>query len=182
MLQPFSSQVLAHLPPVNWTAQCGLTDDTLGSSRIDLTHLNIVSIDPTGCSDIDDALSFTSIGPGLYELGVHIADVAYFVRPGSVLDAEAKNRATSVYLQERRLDMLPARLCEDLASLRPKLFRLAVSVLWTYAYLPFDLCCIVFKARRNIRLTKICASDKNEPKTAYPTSLKSRENHVSQSH
>lgn len=66
------------------------------------------------------------------EIGVHIADVSYFVRPGSVLDLEAKARSTTVYLADRKFEMLPSLLSEGLCSLREKVDRPAVSVVWIF--------------------------------------------------
>jgi exosome complex exonuclease DIS3/RRP44 len=84
----------------------------------------------TGCKDIDDALHCKLMPNGLYEVGVHIADVTNFVHPGTPLDEEASQRGTSVYMVERRIDMLPKPLTEDICSLRADVERLAFSVLW----------------------------------------------------
>jgi len=102
-------------------------------------RMDVCSIDPIGCEDIDDALSChfptnthsSNNNENLVEIGVHIADVTYFVPQGSLLDQEAARRGTSVYLADRRLDMLPAVLSSDLCSLRGGTDRLALSVLWT---------------------------------------------------
>ncbi|GAB5353842.1 hypothetical protein AAMO2058_000068700 [Amorphochlora amoebiformis] len=94
---------------------------------------SIFSIDPLGCEDVDDALSARPLPDGGWEVGVHIADVTHFVPEGSPLDVEARERGTSVYLVDRRLDMLPSVLSADLCSLRGGTDRLAVSVLWTLA-------------------------------------------------
>lgn len=93
------------------------------------SHL-IFSIDPKGCEDVDDTLSVRTMKRGQIELGVHIADVSHFVRPGSLTDAEAKARSTTVYLADRRFDMLPEVLSADLCSLIGGVDRYAVSVLW----------------------------------------------------
>lgn len=93
------------------------------------SHL-IFSIDPKGCEDVDDTLSVRSLKRGKIELGVHIADVSHFVRPGSLTDTEAKTRSTTVYLADRRFDMLPEVLSADLCSLLGGVDRYAVSVLW----------------------------------------------------
>ncbi|KAL9987682.1 hypothetical protein ACROYT_G002028 [Oculina patagonica] len=93
------------------------------------SHL-IFSIDPKGCEDVDDTLSVRLLKRGQIELGVHIADVSHFVRPGSLTDAEAKSRSTTVYLADRRFDMLPEVLSADLCSLIGGVDRYAVSVLW----------------------------------------------------
>ncbi|XP_063026060.1 DIS3-like exonuclease 1 isoform X2 [Melospiza melodia melodia] len=99
--------------------------------RLDLrdTHL-IFSIDPKGCEDVDDALSVRALPNGNLELGVHIADVTHFVAANSYTDVEARARATTYYLADRRYDMLPSVLSADLCSLLSGVDRYAVSVLW----------------------------------------------------
>lgn len=90
-----------------------------------------MSIDPVGCTDIDDALHCRVLEPGkLFEVGVHIADVSHFVRPGTAIDLEARERGTTVYLVDRRIDMLPQLLSSNLCSLRGKEDRFAFSVIW----------------------------------------------------
>lgn len=89
-----------------------------------------MSIDPPGCKDIDDALSARRLPNGNIEIGVHIADVSYYVRPGTALDLEAADRSTTTYLVERRLDMLPGLLTETLCSIVEKQDRFAFSVFW----------------------------------------------------
>ena len=76
--------------------------------RVDLRHLDICSVDPPGCTDIDDALHCRQISDEMLEVGVHIADVSHFIRPGSALDKEAASRATTVYLVNNRIDMVRA--------------------------------------------------------------------------
>ncbi|XP_020094841.1 exosome complex exonuclease RRP44 homolog A isoform X1 [Ananas comosus] len=125
--RPFSTQVLACLPPLPWTLSA---EDLSSSSRQDLRHLRVFSVDPPGCKDIDDALHCTPLPNGNFEVGVHIADVTNFVHPGTPLDEEAAQRGTSVYLVERRIDMLPKPLTEDICSLRSDVERLAFSVIW----------------------------------------------------
>lgn len=93
------------------------------------TH-TVMSIDPRGCTDVDDTLSVKTLSNGNVELGVHIADVTHFVAPGSLTDAEAKRRATTVYLADRRFDMLPDVLSSNLCSLLGGVDRYAVSVMW----------------------------------------------------
>ncbi|CAM9132050.1 unnamed protein product, partial [Heterosigma akashiwo] len=123
--EPFSDEVLACLPdPDNW-----LTEDEVAKRR-DLRHIPVMSIDPPGCKDIDDALHCIQLDNGNWQAGVHIADVTHFVAAGSALDLEAANRSTSTYLVERRLDMLPGLLTETLCSLKGEVDRYAFSVLW----------------------------------------------------
>lgn len=123
--EAFSDAVMACLPPPDWKIT-----EKIVSERTDLRCLPIVSIDPPGCKDIDDALHCRRLADGRLEVGVHIADVGYFVEPGSALDQEAQHRSTSTYLVERRLDMLPGYLTTQLCSLRSHEDHLAFSVIW----------------------------------------------------
>jgi exosome complex exonuclease DIS3/RRP44 len=100
------------------------------AGRVDLRDVCICSIDPPGCTDIDDALHCIQLPDGTFEVGVHIADVTHYVQPGSALDLEAAARSTSVYLADRRIDMIPARLSTNLCSLRSNVERLAFSTVW----------------------------------------------------
>jgi len=100
------------------------------ASRRDFTGHRIFTIDPTTARDLDDALHVRDMGDGTVEMGVHIADVSYFVRPRTELDEEARLRATTVYLVQRAVPMLPRLLCENLCSLNPNVERLAFSVTW----------------------------------------------------
>ena len=87
--------------------------------RMDFRGVTTFTIDPADAKDFDDALSFRKLDNGNYEVGVHIADVTYYVKPGSVVDEEARNRGTSVYLVDRTVPMLPEKLSNKLCSLRP---------------------------------------------------------------
>lgn len=99
--------------------------------RLDLRESAFVcTIDPPGSTDVDDALSVKLLPDGLLSVGVHIADVSYFVRPQSLVDLEARARGITVYLPERRLDMLPPLLSEHLCSLLGGQDRLALSCMW----------------------------------------------------
>ncbi|KAJ8539055.1 hypothetical protein ON010_g12816 [Phytophthora cinnamomi] len=115
-------------------ARCGLLNwkvpDEEVPRRRDLrkTH-RVFSVDPHGCQDIDDAMSIQRLPNGNVELGVHIADVSYFVEHGSALDLEGRRRGTTVYLVGQRLDMLPSVLSADLCSLHENRDRFAVSVM-----------------------------------------------------
>ncbi len=93
-------------------------------NRRDFRTVTTFTIDPATAKDFDDALSFADLGDGTYEVGVHIADVSHYVRPGSALDAEAERRATSVYLVDRTIPMLPPVLSDDICSLVPDQDRL----------------------------------------------------------
>ena len=89
------------------------------AERRDFRDVTTFTVDPADAKDFDDALSIRRIEDGLWEIGVHIADVTHYVRPGSVLDCEAQDRGTSVYLVDRTVPMLPERLSNELCSLRP---------------------------------------------------------------
>ena len=94
-------------------------DNAEVKKRRDMRDVLTMTIDPADAKDFDDALSYRSLGGGWYEVGVHIADVAHYIETGSALDLEAYRRATSVYLPDRVLPMLPERLSNELCSLRP---------------------------------------------------------------
>ncbi|CAB4069016.1 DIS3L [Lepeophtheirus salmonis] len=125
---PFSSGILNEMPNGdNWKPD----PNEVSNNRNDLRHSHfIMSIDPQGCEDVDDALSIRTLKNGNLELGVHIADVTYFVKSGSLTDKEASQRATTVYLADRRYDMLPSVLSGNLCSLLGGVERYAVTVLW----------------------------------------------------
>ena len=89
------------------------------AARRDFRGIATFTIDPTDAKDFDDALSMRCLPNGNIEVGVHIADVTYYVHPGDIIDTEAQNRATSVYLVDRTIPMLPERLSNGLCSLRP---------------------------------------------------------------
>ena len=98
--------------------------------REDFRDVLTFTIDPKDAKDFDDALSFRQLKPGLWEVGVHIADVSHYVREGSVIDKEAVKRATSIYLVDRTIPMLPERLCNGICSLRPDEEKLTFSVVF----------------------------------------------------
>lgn len=87
-------------------------------------------MDPVGCTDIDDALHSRILPNGNIEVGVHIADVSHFIRPGNAMDQEASSRATTVYLVDKRIDMVPELLSSNLCSLRGNVERFAFSCIW----------------------------------------------------
>jgi ribonuclease R len=99
------------------------------SARLDLTDRVTFTMDPADARDFDDALSWRPLSGGACEVGIHIADVAHYVRPGTALDADATERGTSVYLAEGAIPMLPHRLSSDLCSLVPNQPRFSMSVL-----------------------------------------------------
>ena len=100
------------------------------AQREDFRSVTTFTIDPRDAKDFDDALSIRPLANGLWEVGVHIADVTYYVHEGSLIDREAERRATSVYLVDRTIPMLPERLCNFLCSLRPNEEKLAYSVIF----------------------------------------------------
>ena len=99
--------------------------------RVDMRDAVTFTIDPRDAKDFDDALSIRKLENSLWEVGVHIADVSYYVTPGSIIDREAYKRATSIYLVDRTIPMLPERLCNNLCSLRQDEDKLAYSVIFT---------------------------------------------------
>ena len=123
--KPFSERVERELPELPWT----IPEKEI-ALRFDFREKQIFTIDPITARDLDDALSCQELPDGTFEVGVHIADVSYFVEPGTELDKVASQRATSVYLTQRVVPMLPRVLCEELCSLNPGQDRLAFSVMW----------------------------------------------------
>lgn len=106
--------------------QADLFDESV-AGRLDLTGETTITIDPVDARDFDDAVSLTRLDNGHWKLGVHIADVAHFVRARSPLDREARERATSVYLPDRVIPMLPEVISNNLASLQPEKVRYTLS-------------------------------------------------------
>ncbi len=104
-------------------------DESDLNERVDLTRETIVTIDPNTARDFDDAISLTRDDNGHWHLGVHIADVAHFVQPGTLLDEEAQHRSTSVYLPDRVLPMIPEVISNSLSSLQQGKVRYTKSVL-----------------------------------------------------
>lgn len=100
------------------------------AGREDFRGVVTFTIDPKDAKDFDDALSLRKLENGLWEVGVHIADVTHYVKPGSIIDKEAYERATSVYLVDRTIPMLPESLCNNLCSLRPNEEKLTFSVIF----------------------------------------------------
>lgn len=121
----------AHFPPAA-EKEAESLGESIGPEeirgRIDCRRITCVTIDPEDAKDFDDAVSYEPLPGGSARLGVHIADVSHYVRPGSVLDAEAYARGTSVYMVNEVVPMLPERLSNDLCSLRPDVDRLTYSV------------------------------------------------------
>lgn len=150
--RPFGKAILNCLPPEgdNWVVPKKDMECLEWRDREDLRGLDICSIDPPGCQDIDDALHARRLPNGNIEAGVRkfplpsfsthkrfgltnnadIADVSHFVHPDNPMDSEAASRGTTVYLVDKRIDMLPSLLGTNLCSLRPFVERLAFSVIW----------------------------------------------------
>ncbi|TFK43480.1 hypothetical protein BDQ12DRAFT_622451 [Crucibulum laeve] len=124
--EDFTENVLKCLPPLPWS----IPEHEL-KARKDLRGERIFTIDPESAKDLDDAVSVKRNEDGTYEVGVHIADVSFFVKPNTALDRDARKRATSVYLVQRAVPMLPPALSEQLCSLVPGQDRLAFSVVFT---------------------------------------------------
>jgi exosome complex exonuclease DIS3/RRP44 len=129
--RPFPKTVLDCLPKEGheWKVPSSQTDPGW-EGRKDLRDLLVCSIDPPGCQDIDDALHARPLPNGNFEVGVHIADVSHFVKPNNAMDEEATARGTTVYLVDKRIDMLPMLLGTDLCSLKPYVERYAFSTIW----------------------------------------------------
>ena len=121
----FPPEVLAEAE----TIRDGRTEQEIATRR-DMRQVPTLTIDPEDAKDLDDALSLQKLDSGLWEVGIHIADVSHYVRPGSAVDAEGLARATSVYLVDRVVPMLPERLSNDLCSLNPDEDKLTFSAIF----------------------------------------------------
>ncbi|KAF9456707.1 RNB-domain-containing protein [Collybia nuda] len=130
--RPFGKAILDCLPVEGeqWVVPPKDLKNPNWRNREDLRDLIICSIDPPNCQDIDDALHARHLPNGNIEAGVHIADVSHFVHPDTAMDSEAASRGTTVYLVDKRIDMLPSLLGTNLCSLRPFVERLAFSTIW----------------------------------------------------
>ena len=107
----------------------GITSEEIAKRR-DMRDVTTFTIDPTDAKDFDDALSIRRLPNGNWEVGVHIADVTHYVRPDTIIDREAESRATSVYLVDRTIPMLPEHLSNGICSLRPNEEKLTFSVIF----------------------------------------------------
>ncbi|GKV37650.1 hypothetical protein SLEP1_g45650 [Rubroshorea leprosula] len=121
----FSPESLSCLPQIPWELP---QEEFL--RRKDLRNLCVFTIDPSTATDLDDALSVERLPAGTFRVGVHIADVSYFVLPETALDVEAQVRSTSIYMSRGKLPMLPPLLSENFGSLNPGVDRLAFSIFW----------------------------------------------------
>lgn len=123
--EEFSENVVRCLPPVPWTIP-----EREYEVRRDFRNETVFTIDPATAKDLDDAIHISRNEDGTFDVGVHIADVTYFVKPNTALDREARKRATSVYLVQRCVPMLPPALSEQLCSLSPGQDKLTFSVVF----------------------------------------------------
>jgi ribonuclease R len=126
---PFPEGVVAEAEEIARKGQKSIEEEA--KNRRDFRNVLTVTIDPVRAKDFDDAISIRETKPGIFEIGVHIADVSFYVRPGTKLDAEARLRATSIYLTNRVIPMLPPALSDDLCSLKEGVDRLAFSAVFT---------------------------------------------------
>ncbi len=109
--------------------KAGITAEEV-AKRVDMRDVTTFTIDPKDAKDFDDALSIRKLSNGNYEVGVHIADVTHYVHPNTIIDHEAEKRATSVYLVDRVVPMLPEHLCNGICSLRPDEDKLTFSTIF----------------------------------------------------
>ena len=125
---PFKPEVEAEALALKTNAEVDLVSEA--KVRKDFRQTLTFTIDPADAKDFDDAISFKDLGSGKYEIGVHIADVSHYLQAGSKLDEEARHRATSIYLVDRTIPMLPEILSNDLCSLRPNEDKLTYSAVF----------------------------------------------------
>lgn len=122
------------------------------AARKDYRNITTFTIDPKDAKDFDDALSIRRLDNGHWEVGVHIADVTHYVTPGTIIDKEAESRATSIYLVDRTIPMLPERLCNEICSLRPNEEKLAYACILELDdeanVIKYDICHTVIKSDR----------------------------------
>ena len=120
--------------PKDVEKEAGKISDKISSSEIkrrrDFRDVFTITIDPKDAKDFDDAISYRRLPNGHHEVGVHIADVSNYVKPGSAIDREAQERGTSVYLVDRTIPMLPEKLCNNVCSLRPDEEKLTFSTVF----------------------------------------------------
>jgi ribonuclease R len=124
----FSPNVLKEAEDMRDRSRDAFVQDA--ASRRDFRDVPTFTIDPEDAKDFDDALSVRTLENGAYEVGIHIADVTHYVQPGNIIDSEARERGTSVYLVDRTIPMLPEALSNDLCSLRPNEDRLTFSAVF----------------------------------------------------
>ncbi len=149
--------------PAGVTEECGnipaaIPEDEI-ERRLDLRDTLCVTIDPEDAKDFDDAVTLSELSSGHYLLGVHIADVSYYVREKTAIDGEAYKRGTSVYLVDRTIPMLPEKLSNDLCSLRPHSDRLTFSVLMEMDpqgnIMDYDICETIIHSRQRMTYEEV---------------------------
>ena len=154
--------------------------------RRDMRDVLTFTVDPADAKDFDDALSYETLSaPAVYQIGVHIADVSYYVRPGTPVDDEAYKRGTSTYLVDRVIPMLPEELCNDLCSLKPDEDKLCMSVVFQIdenaQVLKYKICRTVIRsdARLNYdEVQQIILSDPTVKCENQTNDTESRENRI----
>lgn len=128
----FSDAVLKAVGHEDWSVESDLAKDgeAILANRRDFRDEQTFTIDPNGSKELDDALHFKDLGDGNVEIGIHVADVAHFVKYNSLVDREAKKRGTGVYLMNRTVNMLPTKLSNEVCCLSPGEERYTVSVVF----------------------------------------------------
>ncbi|KAJ5079405.1 dis3-like exonuclease 2 [Anaeramoeba ignava] len=134
VVEEFPESILERYERGKSRPQLRITDEEI-SKRKDLRDIQVFTVDPEGAGDLDDAVHCRRLNSYTLEVGVHIADVSFFVEPNSKLDVEARHRATSVYLVDRCIPMLPKILSECLCSLSAGEDKFAYSVIWNFSFL-----------------------------------------------
>lgn len=124
----FSDAVVKNVGYDDWSVE--KDGEAALAGRRDFREEKTFTIDPNGSKELDDALHLKDLGDGLYEVGIHVADVAHFVKANSLVDREAKKRGTGVYLMNRSVNMLPAKLSAEICCLQPGEERYTVSVVF----------------------------------------------------
>jgi protein SSD1 len=124
----FSDAVLKNVGWEDWSV--ATEGDTLLASRRDFRDEVTFTIDPNGSRELDDAIHIKTLADGKVEIGIHVVDIAHFIKPNSLVDREAKKRGTGVYLMNRVVNMLPPRLTNEICALLPGEERLTVSVVF----------------------------------------------------
>ena len=151
--------------------------------RRDMRDVLTFTIDPADAKDFDDAISFADNGDGTYQIGVHIADVSFYVKPGTKTDEDAYKRGTSVYLVDRVIPMLPEELCNDKCSLRPGEEKLCMSVIFTMddeaKVLKFKICRTVIRSDARLDYDQAQAIIESQNQTDDTLTRENREGGIS---
>ena len=183
--EPFTQQVLDEMPSENWTptiedytnrACWGCTSPSSKSLSFGDSEALVCSIDPPGCTDIDDTLHCKLISDTTVQIGVHIADVSHFIKHNSFADKEANLRGTTVYLVDQRIDMFPSVLGSNVCSLKSDVLRLAFSVIFeidisTGQIIKTTYCKSIVKSVKSFTYDQAQAVLDNKPSTPLDHSL-----------